>query len=161
MESGRHLGAPWRPSWLQDGAETEKSWFLGSPWGPKLEPKVRKSRLKCHRFFEFIFGSSFSCSVVDFPSQNLSKMRCLRVVFSTSFRKCGKCDLEQPSIVFAIFFEFGGFDFRPETVYFSTVFPMSFSKRIFYDFGWIFVPTWRPNGYQNRYKNLWNFMLNF
>ena len=54
------------------------------------------------------FETTFSRSWVDFGFKNLSKMRGLRLTFSTLLRICEKCDLKQPSHRFAIFF-----DFRP------------------------------------------------
>ena len=59
------------------------------------------------------FESTFSRSWVDFGSKNLSKMRGLRATFSTLLRICEKCDFEQPSHRFAIFFDFRRVDFRP------------------------------------------------
>ena len=81
------------------------------------------------------FESTFSRSWVDFDSKNLSKMRGLRVTFSTLLRICEKFDFEQPSHCFAIFFDFGSVDFRPEKVYFSDVFPKVLLRRTFFDFG--------------------------
>ena len=46
-----------------------------------------------------------------------------------------KYDFEQPSIVFAIFFDFGGVNFRPEKVYFSIVFSNPILRPTLLEFG--------------------------
>ena len=48
-------------------------------------------------------------------------MRGLGVTFSTSLRICEKCDFEQRSYGFDIFFDFRKVDFRPQKIYFSDV----------------------------------------
>ena len=78
-----------------------------------MEPKSIENLLKNRTDFCYDFGTTFSRSWVEFGSKNLSKMEGLRVIFSTSLRIGGKCDFEQPSIVFAIFFRFESIDFRP------------------------------------------------
>ena len=65
-------------------------------------------------------------------------MRGLRLTFSTMLRICEKCDLEQPSHRFAIFFDFESIDFRIEMVCFSVVFSKPLFRHTFFDFGWIF-----------------------
>ena len=87
-----------------------------------MEPKSIKSLIKnrvdfCNDFECFIFRSW-----IDFGSKNLSQMRDLGITFSTSLRVCEKCDFEQPSYGFAIFFDFRRVDFRPQNLYFSDVF---------------------------------------
>jgi hypothetical protein len=57
--------------------------------------------------FETIFFQSWT----DIRSKNLSRIGGLRIVFPTSLRTCEKCDFEQPSIVFLIFFNFA-FDLK-------------------------------------------------
>ena len=113
------LGPLWAPSWRQDGPRAtpranfdEKYSILGWPVGSKMEPKSIKNLIKNRLDFCNDFESTFSRSWVDFGSKNLSKMRGLRVTFSTLLRICEKCDFEQPSIVFAIFFDFESVDFR-------------------------------------------------
>ena len=121
------LGALWAPSWRQDGPRmaprvkiNEKCLILGLPVGSNMEPK-----------FEFLFFRSW----VDFGSKNLSKMKGLGVTFSTSLRVCEKCDFEQPSFGFAIFFDFKRVEFRPQNVYFSKMFSRA-------RFGLIFDGFW-------------------
>ena len=81
--------------------------------GSKMEPKSIKNLIKNRLDFRNDFETTFLRSWVDFGSKNLSKMRGLRVTFSTLLRICEKCDFEQPSHRFAIFFDFGGIDFQP------------------------------------------------
>ena len=107
------LGALWAPSWRQDGPRAtpranfdEKYSILGWPMGSKMEPKSIKNLMKNRLDFCNDFESTFSRSWVDFGSKNLSKIRCLGVTFSTSLRVYEKCDFEQPSYGFAIFFDF-------------------------------------------------------
>ena len=120
------LGALWAPFWHQDGPiatprakDDAKYSILGSP---ELEPKSIKNLIKNRLDFCYDFESTFFRSWVDFGSKNLSKMRGLRVTFSTLLRICEKCDLEQPSPRFAIFFDFRRVGFRPEKICFSDVF---------------------------------------
>ena len=78
--------------------------------GSKMEPKSIKNLMKIR--FDFCdFETVFSRSWDDFGSKNLSEMRGRRVTFSTSLRIYEKCDFEQPSNGFAIFFDFGSNDF--------------------------------------------------
>ena len=58
-------------------------------------------------------------------------MKGLRVTFSTFLRICEKCDFEQLSYVFAIFFDFRRVGFRLEKVYFSDVFSKAILRRAF------------------------------
>ena len=129
LELWSRLGALCAPSWRQDGPRVaprvkinEKCLILGLPVGSKMEPKSLKNLIKnrvdfCN-YFEFLFFRSW----VDLGSKNLSKMRGLGFTFSTSLRVCEKCDFEQPSYGFAIFFNFKRVDFPPQNVYFSVVF---------------------------------------
>ena len=112
-------GALWAPSWRQYGPRAtprakfnEKYSILGWPVGSKMEPKSIKNLMKNRLDFCNDFESTFSRSWVDFGAKNLSKMRGLRVTFSTLLRICEKCDFEQPSYGFAIFFDFRRVDFR-------------------------------------------------
>ena len=150
------LGALWAPSWRQDGPRAtprakndEKYKILGWPVGSKMEPKSIKNQIKNRLNFCNDFKSTFFRSWVDFGCKNLSKMRGLRVTFSTLLRICEKCDLERPSHHFALFFDFRRVGFRPWKVYFSDAFSDAFLRRTFLDFGWNFVPNWSPNGSQN------------
>ena len=79
-------------------------------------------------------------------------MRGLGVTFSTSLRICEKCDFEQPSYGFAIFFDFRRVDFQPQKVDFSNVFSKMLSRGIFFDFGSKLGPNSMPNGSPNRIK---------
>ena len=113
------LGALWAPAWRQDGPRatpranfSEKYSILGWPVASKMEPKSIKNLIKNRLDFCKDFGTTFSRSWVDFGSKKLSKLRGLRVTFSTLLRICEKCDLEQPSHRFAIFFEFRRVGFR-------------------------------------------------
>ena len=113
-------GALWAPSWRQDGPRAtpranfnEKYSILGWPLGSKIEPKVIKSLIENRLDFCNDFETVFSRYLVDLSFKNLSKMKSPRVLFSTSLRICEKCDFEQPSNGFAIFFDFGSVDFRP------------------------------------------------
>ena len=112
-------GALWAPSWRQDGPRAtpranfdETCLILGWPVGSKMEPKSIKNLMKNRLDFCNDFESTFSRSWVDFGSKNLSKMRGLRVTFSTLLRICERCDFEQHSYCFALFFDFGGADFQ-------------------------------------------------
>ena len=78
-----------------------------------MEPKVIKNLIENQLDFCNDFKTIFSRYLVDFGSKNLSKMEGLRVTFSTLLRICEKCDFEQPSNGFAIFFDFGSIDCRP------------------------------------------------
>ena len=115
---------PLEPSWstfgTQDGPRVapklksnEKSTILVWPVESKMEPKSIKNLMKNQPEFCNDFEGTFFRSWVDFGSKNLSKMEGLRVTFSTLLRICEKCDFEQPSNGFAIFFDFGSVDFRP------------------------------------------------
>ena len=73
--------------------------------------------------FYCVFKTNFDGFWYRFLSKKLSKMRGVRVVFSTSLRTCEKSDFEWPSIVFAIFFNFESIDFRLKGVTFKVVFP--------------------------------------
>ena len=113
-------GALWAPSWRQYGPRAtprarfnEKYAILGWPVGSKMEPNSIKNLLKNQPDFCNDVESTFFRSWHDFGSKKLSKMRGLRVTFSTLLRICEKCDLEQPSHRFAIFFDFRRVDFRP------------------------------------------------
>ena len=81
--------------------------------GSKMEPKSTKNLMKIRFDVCCNFETVFSRSWVDFGSKILSKIDGLRVIFSTSLRIGGKCDFEQPSNGFAIFFDFGSVNFRP------------------------------------------------
>ena len=114
------LGALWAPSGRQDDPRAtprakfnEKYSILGWPMRSKMEPKSIKNLMKNHIDFYYDFETTFSRFWNDFGSKNLSKMRGRRVTFSTSLRICEKCDFEQPSNGFALFFDFGSVDFRP------------------------------------------------
>ena len=72
-------------------------------------------------------------------------MRGLRVIFSTSLRRCEKYDFEQPSNVFPMFFDFEGLDFGAERVDFSVVFSKALFRRTFIDL----VSKVGPNGSPN------------
>ena len=107
-------------SWRQDGPRAtpranfdEKYLILGWPVGSKMESKSIKNLIKNLPDLCNDFESIFSRSWVDFGSNNLSKMRGLRVTFSSLLRTCEKGDFEQPSYRFAIFFDFGGVEFQP------------------------------------------------
>ena len=80
--------------------------------GCKMEPKSVKNLMKNHIDFYNDFDTTFF-DLDDLGSKNLSQMRGRRVTFSTSLRIYEKCDFEQPSNGFAIFFDFGSVDFRP------------------------------------------------
>ena len=77
-------------------------------------------------------------------------MRGLRVIFSTSLRRCEKYDFEQPSNVFPMFFDFEGLDFGAERVDFSGVFSKALWRGTFFNFGSNSGPNGSPNGSQNR-----------
>ena len=78
-----------------------------------MDQKSVQNRIKNYIIFHIEFITTFSRYFVDFGSKNLSKMEGLRVTFSTLLRICEKCDFEQPSNGFAIFFDSGSVDFRP------------------------------------------------
>ena len=67
-------------------------------------------------------------------------MRCLGVTFSTSLRVCEKCDFEQPSYGFAIFFDFKRVDFRPQKLYFPGAFSKMLLRHLFFLF-WVEIWT--------------------
>ena len=162
------LGALWALSWRQDGPRVapriknnEKCSILGVPMGSKMEPKLVKNLIKFRVDFCNVFKYLFFRSWVDFGSKNLSKMRGLGVTFSTSLRICEKCDFEQPSYGFAIFFTFRRVDFRPQKLYFSDVFQRCFQDVFFFDFGSKLGPNSTPDGSPNRLKNQWKSNLIF
>ena len=76
-------------------------------------------------------------------------MRGLRVIFSTSLRRCEKYDFEQPSNVFAMFFDFEGLDFGAERLYISAVFSKALCRGTFFNFGSNSGPNRSPNVSQN------------
>ena len=76
-------------------------------------------------------------------------MRGLRVIFSTSLRRCEKYDFEQQSNVFAIFFDFESLDFAAGRVYFSAFFSNALCRGIFFKFGSNSGSNGSPNGSQN------------
>ena len=133
------LGALWAPSWRQDGPTVtprasydEKYSILGWPVGSKMEPKSIKNLMKNRLDFCNDFESTFSRSWVDFGAKNLSKMRGLRVTFSTLLRICEKCDFEQPSYGFALFFDFRRVDFSTlKGVFFSCFLEHDFKTYFF------------------------------
>ena len=105
------LGALWAPSWRQDDPRVaprakidEKYSILGWPVGSKMEPKSVKNLIKIRLDFCNDFESTFSRSWVGFGSKNLSKMRGLRVTFSSLLRICEKCDFEQTLLWFCCIF---------------------------------------------------------
>ena len=139
-------GALWAPSWRQDGPRAtpranfyEKYSILGWPVGSKIEQKIIKNLMTNRVNFCNDFETTFSRSWVDFGSKNLSKMRGLRVTFSTLLRICEKCDFEQPSYGFAIFFDFRRVDFRSQKLYFSVVFSKPLLRHVFSILGRFFV----------------------
>ena len=139
------LRALWAPAWRQDGPRAtprskinEKFPILRSPVGSKIEPKSINNLMKNRFDFCNDFGTTFSRFWIYFGSKNLSKMRGLRVTFSSLLRTCEKCDFEQPSYGFAIFFDFQRVDFQSEKVYFSVVFSKAILRRTFFDFWWNF-----------------------
>ena len=75
--------------------------------------QIDKNPIENRRDFCNDFETTFSRSGVDLSSQKLSKMKGLGITFSVLLRICEKCDLEQPSHRFAIFFDFESVDFRP------------------------------------------------
>ena len=85
-----------------------------------MDQKSIQNRIKMYIIFHIEFRTTFSRYWEDFGSQNLSKMRGLRVAFSTSLRICEKRDFERQYSVFAIFFHFRSIDFPYKNVYFST-----------------------------------------
>ena len=117
--------------------------------GPKL---VEKTTSKTN-VFKLVFFVVFSGFWVGLGCQNGSQMEALSIIFHTFLAISEKCDFEQPSNGFAIFFKFGNLDFRPERVSFSMFSWMSVLRPPFLDFWTIFGPTWSPNGSQNRSKN--------
>ena len=82
-----------------------------------MELKSIKNLIKYRMNFESDFETTFSRSWAEVGAKNLSEMRGLRVIFSTSLRRCEKYDFEQLSNVFTIFFDFEGVDFRGQKVY--------------------------------------------
>ena len=85
------------------------------------------------------FETTFSRSWAEVGAKNLSEMRGLRVIFSTSLRRCEKYDFEQPSNVFPMFFDFEGLDFGGDKVYFSVFFRTRFVQVFFSILGGILV----------------------
>ena len=122
-----------------------------------MELKSIKNLIKNGMNFESDFETTFSRSWAEVGAKNLSEMRGLRVIFSTSLRRCEKYDFEQPSNVFPMFFDFEGLDFGAERVDFSAVFSKALWRGTFFNFG----SNSGPNGTQNRRKNQLNFKLNF
>ena len=129
--------------------------------GPKSIKNLIKIRLDFCNDFECLFFRSW----IDFGSKQPLQMKGLGVTFSTSLRICEKCDFEQPSYGFAIFFDFRKVDFRPQKLGRSIfdlkryIFQMFFSKmlsrRTFFDFRSKLGPNSMPNGSPNRWKKQW------
>ena len=166
------LGWLWGCSWPPSAAgattraqKVEKCTILGSPKSSKMNQKPIQNRIKMYIIFHIEFRTTFSRYWEDFGSQNLSKMRGLRVAFSTSLRICEKRDFERQYSVFAIFFHFRSIDFPYKNVYFSTFVSKVLWRHTFHQFGSTFGPkwrpNWRPNGLQNRIKNQLKFKLIF
>ena len=76
--------------------------------GSKMEQKSKKHLYKNRYDFRTDIRTTFSHSWVDFGTKKLSKMRGLGITFSTLLRIGEKCDFEQHSKRFAIFFGVGG-----------------------------------------------------
>ena len=111
---------------------------------PKLVQKVIKNRVD----FRSELETTFSRSWVDFCSKNLSKMKALRATFSTLLRIGEKCDFEQPSNDFVIFFDFrGGRISTLKGIFFKCFLEHAF-QRYFFGFGVDFwsklEPKWEP-----------------
>ena len=100
--------------------------------GTKINKNLIKNRVDFCNDFECLFFRSW----VAFGSENLSKMRYFGVTFSTSLRVYEKCDFEQPSNGFAIFFDFKRVDFQPQKLYFSGAFSKMLLRRPFSRF-WV------------------------
>ena len=77
-----------------------------------------KNLIKNRMNFKSDFETTFSRYWAEVGVKNLSEMRGLRVIFSTSLRRCEKYDFGQPSYVFLMFFDFEGLDLGAEMVYF-------------------------------------------
>ena len=135
----------------------EKCQTLGSHRGAKMELKSIQNLIKNGMNFESDFETIFSRYWAEVGAKNLSEMRGLRVIFSTSLRRCEKYDFEQPSNVFPMFFDFVGLDFGAERVDFSVVFSKALWRCTFFNF----ASNSGPNGSQNRRKNQLNFKLTF
>jgi len=115
-----------------------------------MVPESIKNLIKIELIFVTISSSLFFRSWVDSGSKKLSKMSGLGVISSTSLRVCEKCDFEQPSYGFAIFYDFKRGDFQPHNGYFLDVLSKMLLRSILFDFGSKFVPNWAPNGNPNR-----------
>ena len=76
--------------------------------GSKMEEKSKTNLCKNRYDFRTNIRTTFSQSWVDFGTNKLSKMRVLGSLFSTLLRIGEKCDFEQHSQRFAIFFNVGG-----------------------------------------------------
>ena len=140
------LGAVWESSWRPSGAgattraqKVKKYKIFGSPRSSKMDQKSIQNLTEFVMIFHVEFGRTFSRYWENFSSQNRSRMRGLRVVFSTSLRICEKCDFKRPSMVFAIFFHFGSIDFPYKNVYFSIFFQRCFEDISFINLGRILV----------------------
>ena len=112
-----------------------------------MGPKSIKNLIEIRLDFCNDLECPFFRSGIDFGSRNLSKMRDLRVTFSTSLRICEKCDFEQHSNGLAIFFDFRRVDFQPQNVDFSDVFQRCFQHvffRFWAEIGTKFSAKWDP-----------------
>ena len=155
------LGALWVSSWRQDTAKAtpglefnENCWIFRCLVGSKMEEKSKTNLCKNRYDFRTNIRTTFSQSWVDFGTNKLSKMRVLGSLFSTLLRIGEKCDFEQHSQRFAIFFNVGGVILRSWSVYFSVVFENALGSHTFLDLGWNFGVTWVPREAQNWWKNL-------
>ena len=128
----------------------EKCQTLGSHRGAKMELKSIKNLIRNRMNFESDFETTFSRSWAEVGAKNLSEMRGLRVIFSTSLRRCEKYDLNNSVTFFAMFFDFEGLDFGAERVDFSVVFSKALWRGTFFNFGSNSGPNGRPNGSQNQ-----------
>ena len=119
-----------------------------------MEQKSIKKRPENFTCFWRDLETTFSRSWDDFGGKNLSKIRGLRVTFSTSWRKCEKSVLEGLSIAFAIFFKLEASIFRSKIDYFLVFFQGCFLVMHWIDFSSILVRFWSQVGGQMG-ANMW------
>ena len=130
-------GRPWRQDDTRGTSRAQKiqkSRIFGCLREPNMEQKSIKKLSENCIFFCHDLETTFSRSWDDFGSKNLSKIRGLRVTFSTSWRKCEKSVLERPSIGFAIFFKLEASIFRSKIDYFLVFFQGCFLVMHWIDF---------------------------
>ena len=95
------LGSLSAPRWRKSDNKSENEWKISDFRVAQKSPT--KNLVKNRMNFKSDFEKTFSRYWVEVGAKNLSEMRGLRVIFSTSLRRCEKYDYEHPSTFFLCF----------------------------------------------------------